>query len=267
MTFYFHKDKKIYFNHQYLNTKKYVISFIKQKYSVVKGTKILEIGCGEGGVLKAFLELGCLCTGVELDENKFIIANKLFRKDIINNNLKLIRKNIYNINFKKDLGSKFDLIILKDVIEHIENQKRLMAILKGFLKPKGFIYVGFPPWQMPFGGHQQICTNKILAITPYFHLLPNFLYKRILEIFGETNENIKELLKIKKTRISLEKFEDIIKKQNYDIINRKLYLINPIYEFKFRFKPREQSKLISKIPHLRSYLTTSGYYLIKPGRK
>jgi hypothetical protein len=41
------------------------------------------------------------------------------------------------------------------------------------------------------------------------------------------------------------------------------YFINPNYKFKFNLNPREQSKLISSIPFLRDFLTTTVYYLIE----
>ena len=50
---------------------------------------------------------------------------------------------------------QFDLILLKDVIEHIPDQERVIPYLKEFLKPGGRVFFGFPPWYMPHGGHQQ----------------------------------------------------------------------------------------------------------------
>ena len=66
--FEFHGDKKRYFDIQVENTRKYVIPFIDQYKKVTPGTRILEIGCGEAGVLKAFTDIGCVGVGVELDE-------------------------------------------------------------------------------------------------------------------------------------------------------------------------------------------------------
>ncbi len=80
----------------------------------------------------------------------------------------------------------FDLIILKDVIEHIHDQDAILSRLRNFLKPGGHIFFGFPPWQMPFGGHQQVLAHRLLSRTPYFHLLPVPLYRGILKAFGET---------------------------------------------------------------------------------
>ena len=65
--FEFHADRKRYFEIQLLNAEKYVIPFIEEKFLIKPGMRILEIGCGEGGVLKAFINKGCEGVGVEMD--------------------------------------------------------------------------------------------------------------------------------------------------------------------------------------------------------
>ena len=80
-------------------------------------------------------------------------------------------KDIYQVDIEKDLNGLFDIIVLKDVIEHIHDQAKLIGWMKNFLKPGGIVFFGFPPWYMPFGGHQQMCHSKISRL-PYIHLLP-----------------------------------------------------------------------------------------------
>lgn len=223
--------------------------------------RVLEIGCGEGGVLKAFINKGCIGVGVELEAGRAENGALWLKEDIDEGKLSFLIKDIYKVTYE-DVGENFDIIILKDVIEHIPNQPKLIEWLKSFLTPSGVIFFGFPPWQMPYGGHQQMCRNKKLSKVPYFHLLPKPLYVWVLKIFKEPI--IDALLEVRETRISIEKFESIVKKKNYKIIRKLHYLINPIYEWKFNWKPKVQFSTISKIPGLRNYLTTCVYYLITP---
>ena len=58
MGFEFHSDKEKYFRWQYENARDYVIPFIEEAFPLKEGMKVMEIGCGEGGVLKAFWERG-----------------------------------------------------------------------------------------------------------------------------------------------------------------------------------------------------------------
>ena len=259
--FEFHADRKKYFEIQKLNTEKYVIPFIEQKIAIKPGFRVLEIGCGEAGVLLPFLERGCIAVGVELDVPRLVIANEMLKDYVAAGKIKFVGKDIYKVDAEKELGGKFDLIILKDVIEHIHDQKKLILEMKRFLYPEGAIFFGFPPWQMPFGGHQQICNNKWLSKLPYYHLLPRPVYKWLLKKYEEPAE---ELLEIKDTGISIERFERIVKETGYKIAEYTHYLLNPIYEYKFGWKAKKQLGLIKHLPVIRNYLTTCVYYLITP---
>ena len=258
--FEFHADRKRYFDIQVLNAEKYVIPFIEEKFPITAGMRVLEIGCGEGGVLKAFINKGCEGVGVELDAPRIVDAQKFLPEDIAAGRLRFVVKDIYLVDVEKDFNGLFDIVILKDVIEHIHDQAKLIGWMKNFLKPNGIVFFGFPPWYMPFGGHQQICKSKISRL-PYIHLLPRFIYKAILK---NRKENVEEMMEIRDTRISIERFEKICKKEGYKFFNVRHYLLNPIYEWKFGWKPKRQSIIIKAIPFVRNFFTTCVYYIIQP---
>ncbi|MDX1407846.1 MAG: class I SAM-dependent methyltransferase, partial [Saprospiraceae bacterium] len=189
----FHKDKRRYFHMQYLTAREYILPFISQYRPIAAGYRVLEIGCGEAGVLRAFREAGCDCTGIELSESRVQNA-RLFHSEIDTpGEVRFITRDIYDIDVETDLGHRFDVIILKDVIEHIPAQEKFIPRLRDFLAPDGVIFFGFPPWQMPFGGHQQVCRSVVLSKLPYFHLLPTALYQAVLRLFGESAKTRRNL--------------------------------------------------------------------------
>lgn len=257
-----HTDAVLRFQQQVDNSAAYLIPFIEERLPVSSSMHVMEIGCGEGGVLKPFLERGCSCTGVELVAFRIKLAEDFLKQYVESGQLRLINKNIYDLDFLGEFKGSFDLIILKDVIEHIPDQDRLMGYLKQLLKPGGIIFLGFPPWYMPHGGHQQVCKNKMLSMFPYVHLLPAGIYKAILRSCKEEPATVKELLEIKETGISIERFERILKHNHYGITHKRFYLINPIYRYKFGWKPRVQSSLVASIPFFRDFVTTCVYYLV-----
>lgn len=256
----FHKDRLGYFNMQTENAEKYVIPFIEQSKKIVPGMRVMEIGAGEGGVLKAFVKRGCIGVAVEMDLDRVKNAEQFLSEEINSGKLKFVGCDIYKVS-ADDLDGRFDLIVLKDVIEHIHDQERLINWLHEFLLPGGMVYFGFPPWQMPYGGHQQMGWKKFSKL-PWLHLLPMSAYKKMLKMFGETDENIEMLAEIKETALTIERFEKIVKETGWKIKQRTHYLINPIYEYKFKLKPRKQWGVITRIPYFRDFITSCAYYLI-----
>ena len=258
-----HIDRQQYFNEQAESTKKYVLPYIMQgmKRTSIKDCRVLEIGCGEGGNLLPFLEMGCECWGVELSEGSYNNALRFYAESPLKSRLNLIRKNIYDAT-SDELGGTFDIIFLRDVIEHIPEQEKFMKHLKTFMSPNGVVFFAFPPWRMPFGGHQQISRSKWISRMPWVHIFPKPVYKAILRMFGLSKEESNGLSEFADTGIGISRFKKIVRRENYQIIRRTHWLFNPTYEIKFGLKPR-RIPAVFHIPYLQDFYTTAVYYLLK----
>lgn len=260
-----HSDALLRFQQQADNSRNDVLPFIEEGLPVQKFMHVLEIGCGEGGVLLPFLEKGCPCIGVDLVPERIRLASHFLQPYIESQQLKLVAKNIYDPEFLHRYQYSFHLILLKDAIEHIPEQEKLLGHLKNLLAPDGQIFFGFPPWQMPFGGHQQICRHRWISKWPYLHLLPKPIYRKILEVSHEPASTVQELMELKATGLSIEKFESILAKQTFTVTHQRFYLVNPIYRYKFNLQPKVQYRWIGALPYLRNFVTTCVYYLVRPG--
>jgi SAM-dependent methyltransferase len=242
-----------------------VIPFIESHGFSCISRRVLEIGCAEAGVLKAFIEKNNIGVGVELSPLRTASAKMFLSAEIEQGSFFILNKNIYDINDPyAEFGDLFDLIVLKDVIEHIPEQEKFIVKLRQFLKPEGVIFFAYPPWQMPFGGHQQICHHKFLRTLPWIHILPAFIYKSILQLFGEPESVIAELLELKSTGISIEKMYHILNQHNYKILGETHWFINPIYRYKFGFKSKKVIKILTKLPFIRNFYTTAHYIMFMP---
>lgn len=254
-----HQNREKYFNEQSLTSERYVVPYINEVFPITQDSEILEIGCGEGGNLVPFVDRKCKrIVGIDLSKVKIEKGQKYFDGVDGVDTVQLIYEDIYE---SKGLG-KFDVIIMRDVIEHIHDQERFMKYVKKFLKPGGAFYLGFPPWYNPFGGHQQIMSHKYFSKMPYFHILPKKMYERILRRAGESDKRVQDLLEIYDTRISIERFERILREENYTTLKRTFYFINPNYEVKFGLKPRVLWKPFTGISFFRNFYTTAMYYVI-----
>lgn len=256
-----HKDDKVRYDQQVDNSRTYVLPFISATKQLGADVNVLEIGCGEGGVLVPFAEAGCNCVGVDLNPVRIDLANGFMEEYVQKGQAEFIYKNVYDDDFLSRFKNHFDVIILKDAIEHIPDQELFIPYLKNLIKRDGQIFFGFPPWYMPFGGHQQIAEKKI-SMMPYYHILPRPIYKGVLKLFGETDHTITELLEIHDTKISIERFQRIIRDSGFTVLKKQHFLLNPIYKYKFGWKPIKQSKIVSAVPFVRNFLTTCVYYTV-----
>ena len=223
-----HTDRESYFDEQSQTSKNYYIPYIKEVIGHIPD-KVLEVGCGEGGNLLPFAKAGCRVMGVDIDAMRIEQARTFFAQR--HQQGQFIATDIFQL---KDKATNFPLI---------------------------------PAWQMPFGGHQQIAHSHIVSHFPFLHLLPRTLYRWILRLCGEQERVITELLDIKSTGCTIELFNRIARQANYQIIDRRLYLINPHYKIKFGLSPRRLNGVIAAIPYIRNFFCTSCFYILKKGTK
>lgn len=254
-------NQELYFTNQAKSTKKYIVPYIRSIKEIEPSARILEIGCGGGGNLEPFAKMQVKeIVGIDLDKNAITFADKMYSSMEGVVKPTFICRDMYEIT-KSEIG-EFDIIIMRDVIEHIVNQEKFLAFIKQFLKEDGVIFFGFPPWQMPFGGHQQVADSKLVQRLPYVHLLPLKTYISILRKSGESESKIAALLDIRKTGISIERFKKAVKNAGYKFEDITPYFINPNYEIKFNLKPRKKIPVIGDIPCIRNFVTTCIYAVI-----
>ncbi len=101
-----------------------------------------------------------------------------------NGKLSFVTKDIYDTDVET-LGGKFDIIILKDVIEHIHDQEKLLARLKDFLNQRwDYIFwisaLANAFWRSP-AIEPKLHYQKFLI----FIYFPRPVYKGILKLFKE----------------------------------------------------------------------------------
>lgn len=253
-----HLSGQQYFMELAQTSREFFIPYIEPFLTINAQVKILEIGCGEGGNLLPFAQLGCEVVGVDMASAKILQAREIFAQQ--NADGIFIDSDIFKL---KELEQQFDLIILHDVIEHIDDKELFLFKIRQYLKSNGLVFVAFPAWQMPFGGHQQIARTKFISHFPFLHLLPRALYRATMQACGEKEDTLRELLSIKKTRCSIEKFLQIVSKAEYRIVDNQLYFINPHYKVKFGLKPVKLGRIIARTPYVRGFFATSCFYMLR----
>jgi 2-polyprenyl-3-methyl-5-hydroxy-6-metoxy-1,4-benzoquinol methylase len=112
---------------------KFVRSIVAQKIKCENLT-ILDLGSGQGGTAKVLSEKN---TVISLDLNIVRLKSQEDFKD----NILRINGDALNVPLKTD---SFDLIVLQDVIEHVNNPQSLLNSLHTLLKKNGTLYLSTP---------------------------------------------------------------------------------------------------------------------------
>ena len=108
--------------------KKQLIKFSKKSLS---NFNILDLGCGGGLVCEPLARLGANITGIDFVKQNIIAAKKHAKKS--NTNIEYLHQDINNLKLKK----KYDAILILEVLEHIEDWKKIIINVKKLLKPGG----------------------------------------------------------------------------------------------------------------------------------
>lgn len=134
-------------NHWWFKARREILKNQITLLNLKKNSHILEIGCGTGGNLKMLSTFGSV-TAVEM--------NDLARQLAINSNPSI--KTIYPGSLPSDIpfiNTKFDLICLFDVLEHIREDQESLIKLSDFLKPNGKIILTVPAYQWLWSSHDE----------------------------------------------------------------------------------------------------------------
>ena len=99
------------------------------------GLKVVDVGTGAGGLLRPFLKRGASVTGIDQDE-KFLDFGRSM-------GIKMIRGGIERL--REIEGA--DLVILKDVLEHLANQRDALEVIRSCLSPTGHCFIQVPGLQ------------------------------------------------------------------------------------------------------------------------
>jgi SAM-dependent methyltransferase len=115
------------------NQGKAALEYIRKNIPNIKNLQVLEIGCGNGFILKELSKMGAKCVGLEPGPQ---MEQEILKKEGIE---------LINDFFPTNrLESDFDLIIHFNVLEHLNNPIQALKLQASRLKPKGKIIFGVP---------------------------------------------------------------------------------------------------------------------------
>ena len=101
---------------------------------VLKGLKILDVGCGGGISSEPFARMGAKVTGIDLSSELIRVAKQHSIK--MNLNIEYLHRNIKTI---VDENKKYDVVVALELLEHVNNLSNFCELLGRCVHSKGLI--------------------------------------------------------------------------------------------------------------------------------
>lgn len=133
------------------------------EYSQSSDKKLLDIGCGNGFFLEFMEKNGWDETRIEPSLEAYEYALSL--------GLKVFNATAKEFLEKNKVKSLYDVVTLRNVLEHVPNPKEILNICRELLKKGGITYVSVPNDFNPL----QLKAQKVLDTEPWWIAFPDHL--------------------------------------------------------------------------------------------
>lgn len=244
-----------YWQYEYDVVSRYMLPLMKRWGVSIGGASVLDVGCGEGGGMCAMSDAGARICGFDIDELRIEIAKELMGP----RNIPVTAGDMYAPD-RPFTGKTFDIVVLHDVFEHLEDKAETLRQLVTYLAPGGVLFMTFPPYFSAFGAHQQTLSTPYLRI-PFVHLVPFVVSTLLPRIPTESQFAVREVQKLARMKMGMSGFERIIKRGNLHVAAMRAYLIGPNH-IRFGLTP-VSAGMIGRIPIVREFLASGVVYLLK----
>ena len=195
--------------------RKIVQSFLKKHMSNKFEANVLEIGCGVGGNVELLGTAGRYL-GIDMHMPAIEYCSQKFPKfDFICSRVEDISNELY--------ANKFDSIFILDVLEHIHDEKVILAAARSYLKIEGKILVTVPAYQFLWAPHDD-----------FVHHVRRYTKRRLRKVLEESGYKV-ERISYFNTLLLL---PAIIQRLTTKLLNRKLstHLTTPPRPINWIFK-------------------------------
>lgn len=163
------------------------IAFTLQQSGLQRGS-VFDIGCGRGGVLKLYEELGYKVYGVEPDSNlaKFA-ASEL--------GLQGVRQGILHSDFH--LPEQVDMVFSNHAFEHFADLDSVMRGVQNILKPGGYLFIAIPTYfknrsrlskQWMNSAHYSLFTHRSLD-----QLMAKYGFEQVIHTYSGWKKEVDDL--------------------------------------------------------------------------
>jgi SAM-dependent methyltransferase len=247
-----------YFEYQRRLCDEVVIPWLSPRLDL-RGLEVGDFGAHHGGMLDALRDSGLVASGIGLELSADVVASSPFVGD------DRFRLEVADVTARDPDAPTFDLVLMHDVLEHIPEYEGAVVAVAQALRPGGHLFVTFPPYYSPFGGHQHLAGNRARNV-PFLHVLPRRLFFRLARPVANeymTAEAARaDMASVRATRLTLRRAERAFARAGLELVDRDLFLLRPEYTVRYGVKSR-RAGVLGRLPLVREALVGGGFYLVR----
>ena len=146
----YHVFKEVEDSHWWFVGRRRVIKQVLSSLNLPKLPRILDVGCGTGGNLPVLAEFGHVI-GMEMDDGAIEMARM--------RQVGRIEKGGLPDDLPRSTET-FDVILLLDVLEHIDDERASLKALKALLTPAGYMVLTVPAFPYLWSKHDEDNHHK-----------------------------------------------------------------------------------------------------------
>jgi SAM-dependent methyltransferase len=142
---------KVESQHWWFVARRKIIANVIKNLALGKDAKILDAGCGNGDNLEMLSKAGQL-VAIERDENALARSKSRHIADVFKGELP--------DNLPVHIDKENDLIVLLDVLEHIDDDQKSLSVLASWAKNNGKLLMTVPAYQFLWTVHDELHHHK-----------------------------------------------------------------------------------------------------------
>lgn len=251
-----------YWTYQYVLAAEYLRPCLEAWGVWRDGVRILDVGCGDAGASCALVEAGAVVDGLDLEPRRLTMARERAAARGLTLNLA-----VADITDPATLGGfagPYDLVLFRDVLEHIPDLDAALEQSLARLAPGGAIVVIYPPYWSAYGGHQQtlhLSGGLPLARLPWVHWLGLRTWGALARSAGVDPAEWEDVVTVRRAALTTTGLQGRARRLGLEVRRARRYLLRPTYRLRYG-TPVLGAGPLGRIPLLRDVLVTGSWELL-----
>lgn len=254
-----------YWTYQFQLAHRYLVPTLAKWGVWADGLRVLDVGCGNGGASCGLAAAGAIVDAVEIDPRRLEDARA--RAEAGEHAVRFAVADITDPATLDGFPGPYDLVLFRDVLEHIPDRSAALRESRARLGPGGGIVVTFPPYWSAYGGHQQILpARRILGLRwaklPFAHWLPPAWLRGLAGVDAD-HPDWRELLTIREAGLSLSGMTRTAEREGLHVVAAHHTLLRPSFRLRYG-TPVVGAGVLAHLPLLREILVMGANVLLRP---